>query len=147
VNVVQEIEEVKEVQAVKESEKEDRSRRLVKRYTDLLVYQQSYRSALQVSKFTRGLPREEQFGLAGSYGAVRDLTANVFEAGRSKTQRRILRRHLVIAAGEPAECGFWIGLAVDERFIPLQCGPAHSGGLRQARLYDANFGRSGRSCR
>jgi hypothetical protein len=36
----------------------------VKNYTDLLVYKQSYRLARDVSKFTKTLPRKEQFELA-----------------------------------------------------------------------------------
>jgi hypothetical protein len=53
-----EVDEVKEVNEVK-----DRKQRYgpVKHYTDLLVYKQAYRLALDVSKFTRILPREEQF--------------------------------------------------------------------------------------
>ncbi len=55
-----EVKEVKEVNEVK-----DRNPRYgpVKNYTDLLVYKQAYRLALDVSKFTRILPREEQFEL------------------------------------------------------------------------------------
>jgi hypothetical protein len=52
-----------EVQEVEELQ--DRSLRAgpVKNYTDLLVYRQADRLALQVSKFTKTLPREEQFEL------------------------------------------------------------------------------------
>jgi hypothetical protein len=55
-----EVKEVKEANEVK-----DRNTRYgpVKNYTDLLVYKQSYRLALDVSKFTKTLPREEQFEL------------------------------------------------------------------------------------
>jgi hypothetical protein len=50
---------------------------------------------------------------------VRDLyPPTLSKAGRSETQRRI-SGVIWCAAGEAAECGFWIGLAVDERFTPL----------------------------
>jgi 23S rRNA-intervening sequence protein len=60
VKVMKELEVVKEVDDVKE---ETRRVGPVKHYTDLLVYRQSHRLALQVSKLTKALPREEQFEL------------------------------------------------------------------------------------
>jgi len=113
---VNDVEEVKELKEVKEG-----SGRVgpVKRYTDLLFYRQSYRLALQVTKFTRGLPREEQFELGRQLRRCgRSVPANVVEGWTKRSSAAEFKRHLVIAAGEAAECGFWIGLAVDEGWVP-----------------------------
>ena len=109
---VEEANEVKEV--------EDKNSRVgpVKRYSDLLVYRQSYRLALEVSKFTRRLPREEQFELGRQLRrCARSVPANVVEGWTKRNSAADFKRHLVIAAGEVAECGFWIGLAVDEGLV------------------------------
>jgi four helix bundle protein len=110
--------DVKEVKDVKEVEEKSRRMGPVKRYSDLLVYQQSYRLALEVSKFTRGLPREEQFELGRQLRrCARSVPANVVEGWTKRNSAADFKRHLVIAAGEAAECGFWIGLAVDEGLV------------------------------
>jgi four helix bundle protein len=110
--------DVKDVEELNEVKEWRRRIGPVKRYTDLLVYQQSYRLALQVSKFTRGLPREEQFELGRQLRRCsRSVPANVVEGWTKRNSCAEFKRHLVIAAGEAAECGFWIGLAVDEGLV------------------------------
>ena len=112
---VNDVEEVKELKEVKE---ESCWIGPVKRYTDLLIYRQSYRLALQVTKFTRGLPREEQSELGRQLRrCARSVPANVVEGWTKRNSAAEFKRHLVIAAGEAAECGFWIGLAVDEGLV------------------------------
>ena len=109
------VEEVKEINEVKE---ECRHIGPIKRYADMLVYRQSYRLALQVSKFSRGLPREEQFELGRQLRrCARSVPANVVEGWTKRNSAAEFKRHLVIAAGEAAECRFWIGLAVEEGLV------------------------------
>jgi hypothetical protein len=72
--------ETKEVKDVKEVE--DRTRRIgpVKRYSDLLIYKQAYRLALDVSKWTKQFPREEQFELGRQLRrSARSVPANIVE--------------------------------------------------------------------
>jgi four helix bundle protein len=110
--------DVEEAEEVKEVKEKDRRSGPLKRYTDLLVYRQSYRLALQVSKFTKLFPREEQFELGRQLRrCARSVPANVVEGWTKRNSPAEFKRHPVIAAGEAAECGFWIGLAVDEGFI------------------------------
>jgi hypothetical protein len=82
--------EVKEVEEVKEIK--DRRVRTgpVKNYTDLLVYKQAYRLALAVSKFTKRLPREEQFELGRQLRrAARSVPANIVEGWAKRLSSRI----------------------------------------------------------
>jgi len=110
----EEIKEVKEVNEVK-----DRNLRSgpVKNYTDLLVYKQAYRLALDISKFTKMLPREEQFELGRQLRrCARSVPANLVEGWARRNSPAEFKRHLLIAAGETAESKFWVELAADEDF-------------------------------
>ncbi len=116
---VKEVEEVKEVKEVK-----DRRPCIgpVKNYTDLLVYRQAYRLALQISTFTTTLPREEQFELGRQpRRCARSAAANVVEGWTKRNSAADFKRHLVIAAGQAAECRFWIELSTDEGFVRRHC--------------------------
>ncbi len=83
-----EVKEVKEVNEVK-----DRNPRYgpVKNYTDLLVYKQAYRLALDISKFAK-IPREEQFELGRQLRrCARSVPANITEGWtkRNFSSRRV----------------------------------------------------------
>jgi four helix bundle protein len=110
-----EVKEVKEIEEVK-----DRKSRTgpVKIYSDLLVYKQAYRLALEVSKTTKLLPREEQFELGRQLRrSARSVPANIVEGWTKRVSAADFKRHLTIAAGEVAECKFWLELAADESLI------------------------------
>ena len=111
----EEIKEVKEVNEVK-----DRNLRSgpVKNYTDLLVYKQAYRLALDISKFTKMLPREEQCELGRQLRrCASSVPANLVEGWAKRNSPAEFKRHLLIAAGETAESKFWVELAADEGFV------------------------------
>lgn len=87
----------------------------VKSYDDLLIYRQAYRLALEVSKFSKGLPREEQFELGRQLRrCARSVPANIVEGWAKRNSPAEFKRHLLIAAGEVAESKVWISLAFDE---------------------------------
>jgi four helix bundle protein len=113
------VKEVKEMKDVKEVE--DRSARVgpVRMYSDLLVYKQAYRLALNASKFTKTLPREEQFELGRQLRrSTRSIPANIIEGWTKRNSAADFKRHLLIAAGETAESRFWLDLAADEGMAP-----------------------------
>jgi four helix bundle protein len=83
---------------------------VVRTYSDLLVYKQAYRLALDVSTLTKKFPRTEQFEMARQIrNCSRSVAANIVEGWA--------KRHLIIAIGECAETKFWIDLAADEGFV------------------------------
>jgi len=91
----------------------------VKLYSDLLIYKQAYRLALDVSKWTKLFPRHEQFELGRQLRrSARSIPANIVEGWAKRNSPAEFKRHLVIAAGEVAESKFWIELAKDEGFAP-----------------------------
>ncbi len=106
---------VKEVDEVKEVKEKSARFGPVRNYSDLLVYQQSYRLALQVSQTTKEFPRAEQFELGRQIRRCsRSVAANIVEGWAKRTSAAEFKRHLLIAAGEAAETKFWLDLAADE---------------------------------
>ncbi len=107
--------EVKEVKEAREVEEKTTRSGPVRNYTDLLVYKQAYRLALEVSKLTRSFPRHEQFELGRQLrNSSRSVAANIVEGWAKRNSAAEFKRHLLIAGGEGAETRFWLDLAVDE---------------------------------
>lgn len=70
---------------------------------------------MEVSKLTKRFPREEQFELGRQLRrSARSVPANVVEGWTKRNSAAEFKRHLLIAAGEVAECKFWIEWAADE---------------------------------
>jgi four helix bundle protein len=110
--------EVKDAEEVKEVKDRNARRGPVKNYADLLVYKQAYRLALEVSKLTKALPREEQFEIGRQLRrCARSVPANIVEGWTKRNSPADFKRHLLIAAGEVAESRFWIELSIDEGFF------------------------------
>ena len=116
--------DVKEVKGVKDVK--DRSARVgvVRTYSDLLVYKQAYRLALDVSRLTKEFPRQEQFELGRQLrNCSSSVAANIVEGWAKRNSAAEFKRHLMIAIGECAETKSWIDLASDEQFVlPKQAG-------------------------
>jgi four helix bundle protein len=100
---------------------EDKNQRAgpIRRFQDLLSYQQAYRLALDVSKLTRTFPKQEQWELGRQIRASsRSIAANIVEGWAKRESAAEFRRHLQISVGECAETRFWLTLAVDEGLAP-----------------------------
>jgi four helix bundle protein len=109
--------ERKDVKEIKEVEEKTARAGPVRNYTDLLIYRQAYRLALEVSKMTRTFPRQEQFELGRQIReSSRSVAANIVEGWAKRNSSAEFKRHLVIASGEAAETKFWLDLAADEGF-------------------------------
>jgi four helix bundle protein len=114
----QEAEEAKEAEDVEE--KQSRAGP-IRRYHDLLVYQQAYRLTLEVSRLSKKFPRHEQFELGRQIRrSSRSVAANVVEGWAKRASAAEFRRHLQIAIGECEETRFWLDLAVDEECASKQ---------------------------
>jgi four helix bundle protein len=91
---------------------------IVRTYSDLLVYQQAYRLALDVSKVTKVFPKQEQFEIGRQIrNCSRSVAANIVEGWAKRNSAAEFKRHLMIAIGECAETKFRIDLASDEGFV------------------------------
>jgi four helix bundle protein len=91
----------------------------IRRYRDLLVFQQAYRLALEVSKLSKGFPKHEQYELGRQIrSSSRSVAANIVEGWAKRESAAEFRRHLQIATGECEETRFWLELASDECCAP-----------------------------
>jgi four helix bundle protein len=91
----------------------------IRRYRDLLVYQQAYRLALEVSRVSKGFPLQEQFELGRQIRrSSRSIAANIVEGWAKRASAAEFKRHLQIAIGECEETRFWLDLAGDEGCAP-----------------------------
>lgn len=87
----------------------------IRRYRDLLVYQQAYRLALNVSQLSKSFPRQEQTELGRQVRRCsRSIAANIVEGWAKRESVADFKRHLQIAIGECEETRFWLELACDE---------------------------------
>ena len=110
--------EGKDIEEVKEVKERSARSAPVRKYTDLLIYKQAYRLALEVSKVTKLLPRQEQFELGRQLRrSARSIAANIVEGWAKRNSAAEFKRHLMIAAGEVPEAQFWLDLATDEAFL------------------------------
>jgi four helix bundle protein len=91
----------------------------IRRYRDLLVYQQAYRLALGVSQLSKAFPRQEQNELGKQVlRCSRSIAANIVEGWAKRESSAEFKRHLQIAMGECEETRFWLELASDEGCTP-----------------------------
>ncbi|MGC2421249.1 MAG: four helix bundle protein [Candidatus Acidiferrales bacterium] len=91
----------------------------IRRYSDLLVYQQAYRLALEVSQVSKRFPRLEQYELGRQIrSSSRSIAANIVEGWAKRASAAEFKRHLQIAIGECEETRFWLDLAGDEGCAP-----------------------------
>jgi four helix bundle protein len=94
---------------------------VVRTYSDLLVYKQAYRLALDVSKLTKEFPRQEQFEMGRQLqNCSRSVAANIVEGWAKRNSAAEFKRHRMISIGECAETKFWINLAADEGLVEMK---------------------------
>jgi len=91
---------------------------VVRTYSDLLVYTQAYRLELDVSKVTKGFPKQEQFELRRRIrNCSGSVAANIVEGWAKRNSAAEFKRHLIISIGECAETKSWIDLVADEGLV------------------------------
>ena len=115
---------------MKEGEKERRGgreekprRRLVRRHTDLEVYQRSFAAAMRLCELSRKFPPEERYSLTDQCRrSARSVRANVSEAWRKRRYPAAFVAKLCDAEGEAAETQTWIQFAVSCGYLEAEVG-------------------------
>ena len=111
--------EAKEAKEAEEAKEQSARVGPIRSYTDLLVYKQAYRLALEVSRLTRSFPRHEQYEMGRQLrSSSRSVAANIVEGWAKRQSAAEFRRHLEMAIGECEETKFWLDLAGDEGCAP-----------------------------
>lgn len=100
---------------------------MIRHYKDLLVYQQAYRMALEVSRLARALPRHEQYELARQMrAAARSIPANIAEGWARRDSAAEFRRFLQMAIGSCEEMKVWLDFSRDEGYLNGKAFPSTS---------------------
>jgi four helix bundle protein len=109
------VREAKEAKEAEEAKERVERAGLIRHYTDLLVFQQAYRLALETSKLTRAFPREERYEMGRQVrSSSRSVASNIVEGWAKRHSAAEFKRHLQLAIGECEETRFWLSLAEEE---------------------------------
>jgi four helix bundle protein len=109
--------DVEEVMEAKEIKQKPERTGVVRTYSDLLVYQQACRLALDVSRLTKEFPKQEQFELGRQIrNCSRSVAANIVGGWAKRNSAAEFKRHLTIAIGECAD-EVLVDLATDEGLV------------------------------
>ena len=91
---------------------------MIRHYKDLLVYNQSYQLALEVSKAVGRFPRHEQYGMAHQMRtASRSIPANIAEGWAKRQSAAEFKRFLQMAIGSCEEMKVGLDFSKDEKYI------------------------------
>ncbi len=98
-------------------------RQLVRRHTDLEVYQRSFAVAMRVFKESREFPKEETYSLTDQIRrSSRSVSANLAEAWRKRRYEAAFVSKLGDAEAEAAETQTWIQFGVECDYLKRETG-------------------------
>jgi four helix bundle protein len=90
----------------------------IRTYRDLDVFQESYATALAISRLVKGFPGFEQFELARQMRrAARSIPANIVEGWAKRASAPEFKRYLQISIGSCDEIRLWLELSKDEGYV------------------------------
>lgn len=88
-------------------------KRLVRRHTDLEVYQRAFKAAMRIFEVSKGFPPEERYSLTDQIRrASRSVCSNIAEGWRKRRYQAALTSKLSDAEGEGAETQVWLQFSV-----------------------------------
>lgn len=90
----------------------------VKFHKELIVYQKSFSSAMEIYRISRNFPREETYSLTDqTLRSSRSVSANITEAWRKRRYEKSFVAKLTDADGEAAETQNWLDYAFACHYI------------------------------
>jgi len=92
--------------------------RKYKGFRDLIVYQKSYKLALEIFEITKTFPKEEKFLLVDQMRrSSRSVPANIVEGWAKRKYPKSFVSKLIDALGEEAETEVWLDMSKDLEYI------------------------------
>ena len=92
---------------------------MVRRHTDLEVYQRAFDAAMQIFKMTQSFPKEETYSLTDQIRrSSRSVCANISEAWRKRRYKLAFVSKLSDSEAEAAETQTWLQFAVKCSYLP-----------------------------
>ena len=87
-------------------------------FRDLIVYQKSYKVAIEITNLTKTFPKEEKYVLVDQMRrASRSIPANIAEAWARRRYPKSFVSKLVDAHGEEMEMEVWLDMSLDFEYI------------------------------
>lgn len=92
-----------------------------KGFRDLIVYQRSYKLAMEIFKIVKSFPAEEKYGLADQIKrSSRSVASNIAEAWVKRKYPKSFVSKLLDALAEESETEVWIDMSLDCNYIDKQ---------------------------
>ena len=87
-------------------------------YKDLLVFQRSYKLAVSIYRFTKGLPQDERYGMISQLKrAATSIPLNIAEGYGKDDSKRELMRFLKMSKGSCEELSVLLDLSKDLEYL------------------------------
>lgn len=87
-------------------------------FRDLIVYQKSYKLALEIYEVTKSFPREEKYSLVDQIRrSSRSVPSNIAEAWVKRKYPNSFISKLLDSLAEEAETEVWIDMSQDFKYI------------------------------
>jgi four helix bundle protein len=92
-----------------------------KGFRDLIVYQKSYKLAMEVFEITKSFPKEEKYSIVDQIRrSSRSVPANISEAWVKRKYPKSFVNKLLDSLAEEAETEVWIDMSKDCKYIDDQ---------------------------
>ncbi|MEO0337814.1 MAG: four helix bundle protein [Bacteroidota bacterium] len=93
---------------------------MVKKHQDLVVYQRSFESAMQIFEISKSFPKQEMYSLIDQIRrSSRSVAANIAEAFRKRRYPAHFIAKLTDAEMEAAETQVWLEFALKCKYMNL----------------------------
>ena len=103
--------------------KTDGRRKVIRKHTDLEVYERAFSAAMQFFEFSKKFPAEEKYSLTDQgRRSSRSVCGNIAEAWRKRRYPAAFVAKLSDAEGEAAETQSWIQFAVSCGYFEAEKG-------------------------
>ena len=90
-------------------------------FRDLIVYQKSYKFAMEIFEITKSFPKEEKYSLVDQVRrSSRSVPANIAEAWVKRKYPKSFVSKLLDSLAEEAETEVWIDMSWDCKYIDDQ---------------------------
>jgi len=87
-------------------------------FRDLIVYQKSYKAALEIFEMTKGFPAEEKYSLTDQIRrSSRSVPVNIAEGWRKRKYSKMFVSKLIDCHGEASETEVWLDFSKDLKYI------------------------------
>jgi four helix bundle protein len=98
-------------------------KKLIRRQTDLEVYQRAFAVAMRIFELTKNFPKEERYSLIDQIRrSSRSVCANIGEAWRKRRYQAAWISRLGDGEAEATESQVWIQFCVECGYLPREIG-------------------------